>query len=155
MKLVPRERNPFCTLRSQAIDPLVPDDTGRNTPVTMDRRGGMARDERPDDGVVLGLGSRFRVPALDGERVEGLAGPAARPYRVELGDQGRAQRLLGLPLVRFEVEVQRRGQAYRVLEPSSSRFRMRSKGEREVPPDPRFTMAGRGGPKVLLEEPGT
>jgi hypothetical protein len=152
MKLVPRQRFPISSLRSREAPLEERGERRRHTPVTMDKRGGMASAEREEPGVPLGLGSRFRVPERDSERVQVGPGPAARPYRVSVQVENRSQRLLGLPLLRLEVEVKRRGQAYRVLEPSSSRFRMRFRDGGAAQPDPRFTMAGRGGPKVMLDE---
>jgi hypothetical protein len=153
MKLIPRRRRPIRSVRSgPSTERGLERDPSRHTPVTMDKRGGMARDERERSGLVLGLGSRFRVPAFDSERLDSGPGPAGRPYRISVVSKNVSQRLLGLPLLRLEVEVKQQGQAYRVLEPSTSRFRMRSRNEEQEEPDPRFHTAGRGGPKILLEE---
>jgi len=120
----------------------------------MDKRGGMACDKREDAGLVLNLGSRFRVPHLDADRSAGGAPPAARPYRVSVVSKNVTQRLLGLPLLRLDVDEKRCGQAYRVLEPSTSRFRMRQRDAERSEPDPRFHTAGRGGPKLMMgDEP--
>jgi len=119
----------------------------------MDKRGGMARDVREVDGPVLGLGSRFRVPKLSIDNIPTGPGPVARRYRVTVISKNVAHRALGLPMLRLEVdfEHQGQGQAYRVIEPCTTRFRMRSKAQREVAPDPRFHLAGRGGPQVMLD----
>jgi hypothetical protein len=153
MKLIPRQRSPIRSARSRPDDPEVPEPQDeRSTPVAMHKSGGMINDEREPDGVVLGLGSRFRVPSFAADRGATRAGPAALPYRL-LSEPGTlAERLLGMPLLRLEVDLATRGQAYRVLEPSSSRFRMRSREDQPAEPDPRFQLAGRGGPKVMLSD---
>jgi hypothetical protein len=153
MKLIPRRRRPIRSVRSGPSSQRGEErDPARHTPVTMDKRGGMAHDIREPSGLVLGLGSRFRVPAFDADRADSGPGPAGRAYRVSVVSKNVTQRLLGLPLLRLDVEVKRQGQAYRVLEPSTSRFRMRTRPEEQSEPDPRFRLAGRGGPKVMLED---
>ncbi len=152
MKLIPRMRRPIRSMRARVgdDDPRL-SEPERRTPVTMDKRGGMARDDREPSGAVFGLGSRFRLPQHGVDHIDLGAGPASRPYRVTVIQKSQAHRMLGLPLLRLEVVVKRRGQAYRVLEPSTSRFRMRSKATADEGTDPRFHTAGRGGPKVMLE----
>lgn len=153
MKLIPRQRRPLRSVRERprgTDEPLEYAD--RRSPVAMDKRGGMACDKREHRSVVLGLGSRFRVPENGIDPEDTGPGPAGRAYRVSVISKNINQRLLGLPLLRLEVDIKRRGQAYRVLEPRSTRFRMRSVAQEEPEPDLRFQLAGRGGPKVLVDE---
>jgi hypothetical protein len=153
MKLIPRQRRPLRSVRerpSGADDP--PEYADRRSPVAMDKRGGMTCDKRQRCGVVLGLGSRFRLPEQGIDPKDTGPGPAGCAYRVSIISKNINQRLLGLPLLRLEVAVKRQGQAYRVLEPSSTRFRMRSVAAEEPEPDLRFHLAGRGGPKVLVDD---
>ncbi len=154
MKLIPRRRRPIRSVRSGPVQRRTAAlDLERNTPVTMDKRGGMARDVRELEGQVLGLGSRFRVPKLATDDIPSGPGSQTRRYRVSVVSKNVAHRALGLPMLRLEVdfEHQGQGQAYRVIEPCTTRFRMRSKAQREDPPDPRFHLAGRGGPQVMLD----
>jgi len=153
MKLVPRERP---SIRPARIPPAgvelpVPSALPRCTPCLMHRRGGMARDPRDDGGVVLRPGSRFRVPSLATDEALAGPGPCASPFRTMPPDEDPLLRA-GLPCLRVRVERAPRAQAYRVLEPGSTRFRMRAFAGEPAPTDPRFSHAGRGGPKVLIHE---
>lgn len=155
MKLIPRSRRPIRPVRI-GLDggPSEQTESERHTPVTMDKRGGMARDVRMAGGVVLGLGSRFRLPQVGAEQADMGPGPYALPCRITASMKDSSQRLLGQPMLRLDVDVKSRGQAYRVLEPCTTRFRMRSKAARTVEQDSRFHVAGRGGPKVMLGPSG-
>jgi hypothetical protein len=152
MKLIPRQRRPIRSVRERTRDDDPVEYADRRTAVTMDKRGGMARDERQAGGLVLGLGSRFRLPQRGIDPEDSGPGPAGRAYRVSVISKNINQRLLGLPLLRLEVDVKQRGQAYRLLEPCTTRFRMRSAPDDLPEPELRFQLAGRGGPKVLVED---
>lgn len=118
----------------------------------MNKQGGMERVERDGVGVVLRPGSRFRVPQLS--TVDALcgAGPAALPFRVRKATEERGQRTMGLPPLRVKVEAGPRSQAYRVIGPSTTRIRMRGGPRQASEPSPRFRLAGRGGPRVVLSD---
>ncbi len=118
----------------------------------MHKRGGMERVDREGSGVVLRPGSRFRVPQLRSQDALSHPGPAALAYRVRVATDERRRCQAGQPMMQARVVTKTRGQAYRVLEPSSSRFRMRARFSAASGPDPRFHLAGRGGPKVILSE---
>jgi hypothetical protein len=151
MKLIPRARRPIRSVRTRPADADAPTAyADRRTPVTMDKRGGMALEDRQDCGLIMGLGTRFRLPQRGVDPPDSGPGPAGQPFRKTAVTRNDNQRLLGLPMLRFEVEVKQRGQAYRVLEPSTRRFRMRAVPDEDRAPDPRFHLAGRGGPRVLV-----
>jgi hypothetical protein len=158
MKLVPTRRPALLSLRRPFVWLDEFEDEGRSflprtTTCTMHRRGGMARDAREEIGAVLRPGSRIREPLAQVDERIGSPGPSARPFVLAPIHDDPTVRVAGLPRLRVQLNARRRGQAWRVLEPASTRFRMRTLQGERPPPDPRFHLAGRGGPPVRLGEP--
>jgi hypothetical protein len=160
MKLVPTRRPSLLSLRRPFtwLDEFEEEEEDlsflpHTTTCTMHRRGGMARDAREEHGAVLRPGSRIREPMPQVDERIGSPGPSARPFVLAPLHDDPNVRVAGLPRLRIRLNTRRRGQAWRVLGPASTRFRMRTLQGEIPPPDPRFHLAGRGGPPVLLGEP--
>ena len=153
MKLVHRQRPSIRSLRKH-VEPVadVQDKLPARTRCAMHKRGGMERVDRDGPRKVLRPGSRFRVLQPDVDDAWAAPVPASLPFRVRTVSEQRSQRMTGQPALRVRVKPSSRGPAYRVLEPSTSRFRMRSPLAKSAGPDPRYRLAGRGGPKVILSE---
>ncbi|MFH1463618.1 MAG: hypothetical protein ABIO70_04455 [Pseudomonadota bacterium] len=161
MKLVPTRRPSLLSLRRPfaRLDEFEEEEEDlsflpQTTACTMHRRGGMARDAREEHGAVLRPGSRIREPLPHVDEVFGAPGPSARPFVLAPTHDDPTVRVAGLPRLRIRIDLRRKGQAWRVLGPASTRFRMRTLQDEGPPPDPRFHLAGRGGPPVRLGEPG-
>ena len=153
MKLVHRQRPSIRSLRKR-VGPAddAKDALPARTRCAMHKRGGMERIDRDGASRVLRPGSRFRVPQAEVDDAWAAPVPASLPFRVCKGSIQPSQRMAGQPALRVRVKRGSRGPAYRVLVPATTRLRARPRSARSSGPDPRYRLAGRGGPMVILSK---